>query len=116
MSAKARALPGAPVSPVRPLGFGLRISGLIFVLCLMFATSAPSAETIRLITLDPGHFHAGLVQKFMYPQVSPDVHVYAPAGPDVQEHLQRVESFNKRADNPTHWQENVCTGPDFLER
>jgi predicted dehydrogenase len=75
-----------------------------------------AADTVRLITLDPGHFHAGLVQKFMYPQVSPEVHVYAPAGPDLQEHLQRIESFNQRADNPTHWQEKVYTGPDFLER
>jgi hypothetical protein len=33
----------------------------------------------RLITLDPGHFHAALVQKFMYADVDPLVHVYAPA-------------------------------------
>jgi len=25
---------------------------------------------VRLMTLDPGHFHAGLVQKTMYDQVS----------------------------------------------
>ncbi|HWX18847.1 MAG TPA: putative oxidoreductase C-terminal domain-containing protein [Candidatus Binatia bacterium] len=78
---------------------------------------APAAEpTVRLITLDPGHFHAGLVQKLMYPQVSPVVHVYAPEGPDLQEHLQRVQSFNTRAENPTHWGEKVYAGPDFLER
>jgi predicted dehydrogenase len=82
----------------------------------MFANRAPAADTIRLITLDPGHFHAGLVQKFMYPQVSPVVHVYAPAGQDLHEHLQRIESFNQRPDNPTHWEEKVYTGPDFLER
>lgn len=83
----------------------------------MFApTAVPAADTIRIITLDPGHFHAGLVQKFMYPQVNPEVHVYAPGGPDLQEHLQRIESFNQRPDNPTHWQENVYAGPDFLER
>lgn len=83
----------------------------------MFAsTVARAADSIRLITLDPGHFHAGLVQKFMYPQVSPEVHVYAPAGPDLQEHLQRIESFNQRPNNPTHWQEKVYAGPDFLER
>ena len=72
--------------------------------------------TVQLITLDPGHFHAGLVQKFMYPQVSPLVHVYAPAGPDLDEHLKRIQSFNTRADNPTHWDEKVYTGPDFLEQ
>jgi predicted dehydrogenase len=79
-------------------------------------TAAWAADTVQLITLDPGHFHAGLVQKFMYPQVSPVVHVYAPAGSDLQEHLKRVEGFNTRADQPTHWEEKVYTGPDFLAR
>ncbi|HEY6007275.1 MAG TPA: putative oxidoreductase C-terminal domain-containing protein, partial [Geobacteraceae bacterium] len=73
-------------------------------------------ETVRFITLDPGHFHAGLVQKFMYPQVSPVVRVYTPGGAELQDHLARIESFNTRADNPTHWQEKVYTGPDYLER
>ncbi len=84
----------------------------------MCATLSASAaiNDVRLITLDPGHFHAGLVQKFMYPQVSPIVHVYAPAGPDLQDHLKRVEGFNTRADQPTHWEEKVYTGPDFLKR
>jgi predicted dehydrogenase len=79
--------------------------------------SAPAATPdVRLITLDPGHFHAGLVQKFMYPQVSPVVHVYAPAGSDLQEHLKRIEGFNTRPDQPTHWDEKVYPGPDFLKR
>jgi predicted dehydrogenase len=79
-------------------------------------SAAAATNTVRLITLDPGHFHAGLVQKFMYPQVSPVVHVYAPPGPDLQEHLKRIEGFNTRSNNPTHWEEVVYTGPDFLER
>jgi predicted dehydrogenase len=77
---------------------------------------AADAPSVRLMTLDPGHFHAGLVQKFMYPQVSPVVHVYAPGGPDLNEHLKRIEGFNTRAENPTRWEEKVYTGPDFLAR
>jgi predicted dehydrogenase len=69
-----------------------------------------------LITLDPGHFHASLVQKATYPQVSPEVFVYSPGGEDLQQHLQRIESFNSRADDPTHWREKVYVGPDFLSR
>ncbi|MGO8928607.1 MAG: putative oxidoreductase C-terminal domain-containing protein [Limisphaerales bacterium] len=79
-------------------------------------SAAPATTDVRLITLDPGHFHASLVQKFMYPQVSPVVHVYAPAGLDLEEHLKRIEAFNTRTDQPTHWEEKVYTGPDFLER
>src|SRR5690349_1894240 len=48
------------------------------------------AGTVRFMTLDPGHFHAALVQKDMYPNVSPRVDVYAPLGPDLLGHLGRV--------------------------
>jgi len=82
-----------------------------------FAMSTLAADpTVRLITLDPGHFHAALVQKEMYSQVSPVVHVYAPAGPDLTAHLQRIDGFNTRTDSPTHWEEKVFSGPDFLDR
>jgi predicted dehydrogenase len=52
----------------------------------------------------------------MYPQVDAVVHVYAPAGPDLQEHLKRVEGYNSRAESPAHWQEVVYSGPDFLQK
>ncbi len=71
---------------------------------------------MKLITLDPGHFHAALVQKTMYDAVSPVVHVYAPKGPDVEDHLKRIEGFNTRAEEPTSWEEKVYTGPDYLEK
>ncbi|SHI76603.1 Predicted dehydrogenase [Tangfeifania diversioriginum] len=71
---------------------------------------------VKIMTLDPGHFHAALVQKNMYEQVAPTVHVYAPEGPDVQGHLNLINSYNTRAENPTSWEEKVYTGPDFLEK
>ncbi len=71
---------------------------------------------VKIMTLDPGHFHAALVQKTMYDQVSPTVFVYAPKGPDVADHLKRIEGFNSRSDNPTDWKEVVYTGDDFLEK
>jgi len=39
-------------------------------------------DEFRLIILDPGHFHAALIQKSMYAGVSKRVAVYAPLGPD----------------------------------
>ncbi len=74
------------------------------------------APAVTLITLDPGHFHAALVQAAEYPQVDPAVHVYAPDGPDLDQHLKRIDAYNTRADKPTHWQEDVCRSPDFLQR
>jgi predicted dehydrogenase len=71
---------------------------------------------VKLITVDPGHFHAALVQKMMYDQVSPEVYVYAPQGPDVLQHLGRIISYNSRLSNPTSWNEILYTGQDFFEK
>src|SRR5436190_14919863 len=73
-------------------------------------------KTIHLITLDPGHFHAALVQKAMYIDVDSVVRIYAPEGNDLQLHLGRIDAFNKRTDNPTHWKEEVYTGNDYFEK
>jgi len=78
--------------------------------------SMNNPSQVRLITVDPGHFHAALVQKTMYDQVSPDVHVYAPEGPDYIQHLNRIKTYNSRPVNPTSWNEIVYTGPDFFEK
>lgn len=94
----------------------------VLVVCLLGACSqsagkrAGVAGGVKLITLDPGHFHAALVQKTMYDDVSPYVAVYAPAGPDVEDHLARIEGFNRRSDDPTHWVEQTYLADDYLHR
>lgn len=80
------------------------------------AQSSAKGKSVKLITLDPGHFHAALVQKSMYPDVDPMVHIYAPAGPDLQLHLDRLQSYNTRKENPTSWQQKVYRGNDFMEK
>ena len=70
---------------------------------------------VHLMTVDPGHFHAALVQKIMYDEISPDVYVYAPDGHDCQQHIDRINSYNNRPDNPTEWNEIAYTGEDFLD-
>ncbi len=87
----------------------------------LFALSCKSPSTendakIKLITLDPGHFHAALVQKSMYPDVDSTVYVYAAAGKDLDQHLEKIEGYNHAAENPTHWKEEVYRGKDFLQR
>ncbi|TAL72349.1 MAG: oxidoreductase [Bacteroidetes bacterium] len=79
-------------------------------------TSMEKTYSVNLITVDPGHFHAALVQKIMYNQVSPNVYLYAPEGPDYNQHLGRISSYNTRSINPTNWNEIVYTGPDFFEK
>ncbi len=71
---------------------------------------------VKIMTLDPGHFHAALVQKSMYEQVDSTVYVYAPDGPDLEAHLALINSYNTRAENLTAWKEKVYRGPDFFEK
>ena len=76
----------------------------------------PLEGKVKLMNLDPGHFHAALVQKTMYESVAPEVYVYAPEGPEVESYLKRIEDYNTREDNPSSWEEKVYTGDDFLEK
>ena len=103
----------------------LIISALILTSCgsggskQQSGKSAAEPETtyaVRLMTVDPGHFHAALVQKTMYDQVSPEVHLYAPEGPDYLQYLDRINSYNNRPVDPTRWNEIVYTGSDFFEK
>ena len=87
--------------------------------CTTKTTKTVSQDTaceVKLITLDPGHFHAALVQKTTYPQVCNDVYIYAPEGDDLQEHMKRIKGYNTRAESPTEWTEIIYTGTDFLEK
>lgn len=110
-----------------------KVHFLILVLAVLFAGctggSQKSTETkekesmftgakgeVKIMTLDPGHFHAALVQKSMYDQVDPTVYVYAPEGDDLEGHLDRIKGFNTRAEDPTAWVEKVYKGTDFFEK
>jgi predicted dehydrogenase len=88
------------------------------ILCLAIISTmcALAADPVKLIVLDPGHFHAALVQKEMYPLLDPAVSVYAPMGPDVVDYLNRIALFNTRKENPTAWKIELHAGPDFFER
>ncbi|MGA3099151.1 MAG: oxidoreductase, partial [Bryobacteraceae bacterium] len=71
---------------------------------------------VRLITLDPAHFHAALVQKEMLAGVARRSAIFAPLGPDLRQHLQRIEGFNARSVNPTSWEIDVHCAPQSVER
>lgn len=71
---------------------------------------------VKLITLAPAHFHAALVQKIMYPGIDSVVHVYAPKGLGLNEQLNYIKQYNSRADDPTHWDEKVYEGDDYLQK
>jgi predicted dehydrogenase len=71
-------------------------------------------DSIRLMILDPGHFHAALVQKNMSANIARQVHVYAPEGPELQDYLVRIQGFNNREQDPTRWEPIVHASSDYL--
>jgi len=73
-------------------------------------------EKVKLMTLDPGHFHAALVQKTMYPQVDSTIYLYAPEGPEAQDFLSKIESYNTREEAPTQWKIEKNFTDDYLNK
>ncbi len=78
-------------------------------------TPMDAATEVKLVILDPGHFHAALVQKEMLRGIAKRVSVYAPLDPDLLAHLGRIEQFNSRAENPTSWELDIHCSPRSLE-
>lgn len=81
------------------------ISALLIAAC----TSAPSPK-VHLTVVDPGHFHAALVQKNPLEGVSDTVKVYAPEGPEVRQYLASVASYH------LPWVEETHLSEDFLKQ
>ncbi len=99
------------------------LCSLFFVACLSNSKSKEVnkedhivKKEVTLMTLNPGHFHAALVQKSMYKQVNNNVYVYGPKGPDITDYLLRIEGFNSRNENPTQWNEKVYEGDDYFQK
>lgn len=106
--------------------FFLKTSILIFNLTLLLFSfyscqnipqeMKKNDQKVRIITLDPGHFHAALLQKSMYAGIDSVVHVYAPEGSELENHLKLVDSYNARPENPTTWKHEIYKGSDYLEK
>ncbi|WP_422080865.1 putative oxidoreductase C-terminal domain-containing protein [Ulvibacterium sp.] len=96
----------------------------LLILCLACAEKKTNekmdreevVEKVKLMTLDPGHFHAALVHKTMYPQVDSTIYLFAPEGPEVQDFLTKIEAYNSRYESPTDWNTKNYLGPDYLEK
>jgi predicted dehydrogenase len=92
---------------------------MVLLFCLMsvgYAYSQKNIDKIKLITLDPGHFHAALIQKKMYADIDKTVHVYAPTGLDLEWHNARINGYNTRALDPTSWNTVSYSNHDFFEK
>ena len=83
---------------------------------ILGCTPKEKNSKVKLMTLDPGHFHAALIQKTSYEDIDTTVHVYAPDGPEVKDFLNKIEGYNSRTENPTNWTLKTHLTPDYLEK
>jgi predicted dehydrogenase len=88
------------------------------VLSMLFNSCSKSfiKGEIGFVTVDPGHFHAALVHKTMYPEVAKDIYIYGSKGNDLTMHLGRINDYNTRKENPTTWKLNNYDQPDYLSK
>ena len=89
---------------------------LASLIATTMAIFAADSDNVRLMILDPGHFHAGLIQREMYPGISPRVSVFAPLGPELLDYLARVSLFNNRKEEPTRWELDIHTDGEPMRR
>lgn len=83
---------------------------------IMGCTPKEENAKVKLMTLDPGHFHAALIQKTSYKDIDTTVDVYAPEGPEVKDFLSKIQGYNNRAENPTNWTVKTHLSEDYLEK
>ena len=86
--------------------------GLISILFIVSSCSFSKKQTmnkaeandsckIEVVVLDPGHFHASLLQKDALAVINDTIRIYAPEGIGVNQYLESIDSYNHRPKSPT---------------
>jgi predicted dehydrogenase len=84
---------------------------------LLFAVVSLAADRdLRLVTVDPAHFHAAQLHTAPMPGFAADAWVYAPVGKDLAAHLNFIGNLKARSPQPDHWRYHIYSGADFFER
>lgn len=101
---------------------GFIVFALVVVSCSLSKKQAANeadaneAGKIEIVVLDPGHFHASLLQKDTLTDISDTIRIYAPEGIGVQQYLESIDSYNQRTESPTAWKKQVYIGEDYLQK
>jgi hypothetical protein len=80
------------------------------------AAALTTGAELRLITLDPAHFHAAQMYTGPLAGFSRDAYIYAPVGRDLAGFWTAVSGLTARSTAPDHWRYITYAGPDFFER
>ena len=89
--------------------------GLLLSVLALTTLSCSRSETLSMIVVAPGHFHASLLQKNGMDNVSDTVRVYSQSGSELESYKSTIEAYNTREENPTSWVLDIYEGDDFLD-
>jgi len=71
---------------------------------------------VKVVVLNPNPYRTALFHSSTYQDVSPQITVYAPPGPELQGYLNQIKKFNARTPEPTNWKQEVYTSSDYLQK
>ena len=83
---------------------------------LLALSLAASAADLRLVTVDPAHFHASQLHSGPLPGFSRDAYVYAPIGSDIAGYWLSVAGWTAQSIQPDFWRFHSYTGSDYMAR
>lgn len=75
-----------------------------------------NTSKVRLVVIDPQHFHAALVQKTKHHMLEDTVYLFAELDSTTNGYKSLIKQYNTRSDNPTNWQLVDSYGSDFLQQ
>src|SRR4051794_36307547 len=84
--------------------------------CLYLCAAAGAERELRLITVDPAHFHAAQLHIKPIAGFARDAWVYAPVGKDLIGYLNFIANLKTRIATPDYWRYHIYSGDDFFER
>jgi len=75
-----------------------------------------NADAVKLLVIEPEHFHAALVQKYANDEIDPLVHLFADSAITAEGYTQLIDQYNSRETDPTHWDITEYYGADYVEK
>lgn len=93
---------------------------LFCCLLVMFAActnlESKNKNKIELIIIQPEHFHAALVQKYMHDDIDSSAYLFAENAASAEGYQNLIQQFNSREEQPTNWEIIAYYGNDFLDQ
>ena len=85
-------------------------------LALLASTAIIAAADLRIVVVDPVHFHAAQLHTKPMQGFARDAFVYAPVGKELSGYFNFVGNLKARSPKPDHWRFRIYSGDDFFER